>query len=232
MTPADEPIPGLADILLGRSSVPRARLKRAPDSGYLYSGTGYIVLQKLIEDQTEQTLADFMADTVLGPAKMANSTFVLTPQVLSHIAVYYRGDGRRRDPYHLPGAAGGLYSTASDMARFIILYSERGRDIRRAIISDESYTALLSPVVGAIDSDTQIDNIQYALGHYTYATPEGASIAFHAGGNPGLRAVFVVATNRDAGFFVVTNNDNGSEILAEMMRAWGRYYGLTMHDHH
>ena len=95
---------------------------------------------------------------------------------------------------------------------------------------DEKFAALLNPIIDAIDVDGSIRSIQYALGHYTYTTPEGTRIVFHAGGNPGLRAVFVVALDRDAGFFAVANSDNGSETLAEMMRVWGEYYGLTLHE--
>ena len=231
VTPATESIPGLNDILLGRSSVSRARLRGAPDNGYLYSGAGYLVLQRIIEDQTEQSFANFVADKVLRPSQMIDSTFALTQEMLSDVAVYYRGDGRRRDPYHLPGAAGGLYSTASDMARFLTLYSDHGRGIRETIISDERYMALLHPAVVAIEDDSRVSDIQYSLGHYTYVTPEGAKIVFHSGGNPGLRAIFVVCPDRDVGFFAVANNDKGSEVLEDMMHAWGQYYGLTMHQY-
>lgn len=231
VTPASRPMPGIVDILLGKSSVPRPRLQHAPGSGYLYSGAGYLVLQKIIEDATGRDFAGFMADTVLRPAQMPDSTFALTPRLLSGVAIYYRADGRRRETYHLPGAAGGLCSTASDMAHFLTLYTSHGQDIRSRIISDEGYAALLNPVVVANIPESQIDKIQYALGHYTYVSAEGAKIVFHGGGNPGLRAVFVVAPDRGIGFFAAANNDNGSEILAGMLSTWGRYYGLTMHEH-
>lgn len=231
VTPATKPVPRLSDILLGRSSVPQPRLQSAPGSSYRYSGAGYLVLQKIIEDQTKLAFADFMSETVLSPAQMSNSAFALTPEMLSRVAVYYRADGRRREPYHLPGAAGGLYSTASNMALFLSLYLESGRETRVRIISDESFAALLAPKAAAIDANGPVRNIQYALGHYTYTTPEGTRIVFHAGGNPGLRAIYVIAPDRNAGFFAVANSDNGSEVLAEMMRVWGDNYGLTLHDY-
>lgn len=231
VTPATKPIPGLNDILLGRSSVPRPRLQHAPDSRYLYSGAGYLVLQKIIENQTGLTFADFMAESVLGPAQMSDSAFALTPQMMSRVAVYYRADGRRREPYHLPGAAGGLYSTASDMALFLSLYLESAKETRALIISDQNFAALLDPMVAAIDAEGPVRNIQYALGHYTYASTEGARIVFHAGGNPGLRAIYVIAPDHNVGLFAVANSDNGAEVLAEMMRVWGDNYGLTLHEY-
>ena len=76
-----------------------------------------------------------------------------------------------------------------------------------------------------------VDDLRYALGHYTYITEEGTTILFHAGGNPGLRALFLVAPDAGHGFFAVANNDRGSEVLAEMLAAWGNYYELTVHSH-
>ena len=231
VTPATKPIPRLSDILLGRSSVPRPRLQHAPDSRYLYSGAGYLVLQKIIEDQTGRTFADFMAETVLGPAQMSRSAFALTPRMMSRVAVYYRADGRRREPYHLPGAAGGLYSTASDMALFLRLYFESGKETRARIVSDQDFAALLDPMVTAIVADEPVRNIQYALGHYIYTSKEGARIVFHAGGNPGLRTIYVIAPDHNVGLFAVANSDNGAEVLAEIMRVWGDNYGLTLHEY-
>lgn len=231
VTPATEPIPSFTDVLLGRTSVARPRIQYAPGTNYLYSGAGYLVLQKLIEEQTGKTFADFMADNVLGPAQMSGSAFALSEPMMTRVAVYYRADGRRRDPYHLPGAAGGLYSTASDMALFLGLYLDGGRESRVRIIPEEYFAELLIPVVAAIDSDDRVGTIQYSLGHYTYLTPEGIRIAFHAGGNPGLRSVYVVAPDQNTGLFAVANHDNGSDVLAELLRVWGEHYGLTLHQY-
>jgi len=232
VTPATESLPGVTDVLFGKSSVPRPVIERPPGSGFVYSGAGYLVLQELVEDQAQQEFAGFMAEAVLGRARMPDSTYVLAPDLLERVAVYYRADGRRREPYHLPGAAGGLYSTANDMAQFITMYTVNGHAIRNQIISDEAYAALLSPIADSVEYGNQDVSIQYALGHYTYETEEGVKIAFHAGGNPGLRAFFIVALERNSGFFAVTNNDRGTEALAEMLNAWGHYNGLTLHSYH
>lgn len=232
VTPATDSLPGVSDVLLGRSSVPRPLIERPPGSGFAYSGAGYLVLQELVENQGQQEFAAFMAEAVLGRARMPDSTYVLAPDLLERVAVYYRADGRRREPYHLPGAAGGLYSTANDMARFVMLYTDNGQAIRNQIISDEGFVALLGPVADSVEYGNQDMPIRYALGHYTYETEEGTKIAFHAGGNPGLRAFFIVAMERNIGFFAVANNDRGNEVLAEMLLAWGDNYGLTLHSYH
>ena len=212
VVPVTDPLPDIADILQGKSSVKRARIERSPGQEFSYSGAGYLVLQQVIEEQTRMRFAVYMKSTVHRPAQMLESTFSLSPALREDIATYYRGNGRRRDPYHLPGAAGGLYSTADDMARYIALYTDSGQALRKRIISEDGFTALLSPVARVDESDSGVDELYYALGHYTYETPEGTKIIFHAGGNPGLRSLFVVAPVRNIGFFAVTNNDRGSDV--------------------
>ena len=231
VTPVTEPIPELTNILLGGSSVPRAEIERRPGSGYVYSGAGYLLLQKMIEDQTGSTFANYMTETVLEPSGMSNSAFSLSPDIVRRAAIYYRRDGRRREPYHLPGAAGALYTTANDMARFIILYTDKGRLSRSQIIPENQFVTMLVPVTPVQISGVNVGTTRYALGHNTYETPEGIKIVFHAGGNPGLRALYIVALDGNDGFFAVVNDDRGAELLAEMMRIWGGYYSLTLHPY-
>ena len=231
VTPVSEPIPEIPDILMGRSSVRRASIEQTPGEGFSYSGAGYLVLQQILETRSRRDFADYMDEKVLRPAGMRDSTFVVSPEWHSRIAVYYRGDGRRREPYHLPGAAGALYSTANDMARYLLLYTERGASTRDSILPEARFSEMLSPVAPVEQPDANIADLQYAHGHYTYTTQEGTRIVCHAGGNPGLRALFVVAPETGHGFFAVANGDRGSGVLAEMLSAWGRHYEVSVHTH-
>ena len=113
---------------------------------------------------------------------------------------------------------GALYSTATDMARFLSMYMDSGRGEREQIISDEHYTSLLTPEVVAIDDDRRVRHVEYALGHYTYVTPENVRVLFHAGGNPGLRSVFVLCPDRDIGFFAVAIRGHLSGELSQPRR--------------
>ena len=153
---------------------------------------------------------------------MTHSSFVVDESLLERAAIYYRADGRRREPYHLPGAAGALYSTASDMARYLLLYMEDGRQILPA----ERFAAMLTPAFD-VSGET---GVGYALGHYVVDTPEARRVVFHSGGNPGLRALYLVAPELQAGFFAVANNDKGDRVLARLMRTWANT--MTSHSRH
>ena len=231
VTPMTEALPGIADILLGNSSVSRAVMERPAGSGYAYSGAGFLVLQQVIEDLSQEDFASFMHNNVLRPLNMTDSTFVLGANSQPRTAVYYRGDGRRREPYHLPGAAGGLYSTASDMAKFVAFYARGGDLVGQPVLSPDEFERMLNPAATIGNAEGQPVEIHYALGHHVYESPEVATIVFHAGGNPGLRALYVVAIERGVGFFAVANNDRGSDVLAAFLERWGKHYDLTVHEH-
>ena len=231
MTPATQPLPKLTDILQGQSSVARAKMDSAPGFRFFYSGQGYLVIQKVIEEQTQESFSAYMSDALLLPLQMRGSSFALTGDMLDDVAIYYRDDGRRREPYHLPGAAGGLYSTAGDMAKFILLYTFTGADTRARLVSDAGFAELVQPITPSDNVSGASPTVPYALGHYTYETPEGVDIVFHSGGNPGLRALLVIAPGLDAGFFAVANNDRGSQLMPAFLDAWGQYHGLTLHEY-
>lgn len=231
VTPAALPLPNLISVLEGEDTVPKAEIGTTPGERYAYSGAGYLLLQKLLEDQTGEKFADFMSAALLSPAGMEHSTFLLNDDFRSRTAIYYRGDGRRREPYHLVGAAGGLYSTATHVARFVLLYTANGKSVRNAILSDEAFDDLLAPQAAVRLDGVDTTDVEYALGHYVYKTPEGATLVFHGGGNPGLRAYYVIALETGDGFFAVANNDRGTGLLAALLTIWGDHQGLTPHQY-
>lgn len=230
VTPATEPLPDVKDVLLGRSTVPRALLTQKPGVRFQYSGAGFLVLQLIIERQTASKFADYMSTSVLTPAAMNGSTFALNPNMLGESAAYYRSDGRRREPYHLPGAAGALYSNAEDMAGLLGLYLERGKETRATIVSEAGFTLLSNYPADGTALDPSSGEATYTLGHYTYRTPEDVTIIYHQGGNPGLRAIYILAVERDTGFFAVANSDRSEPALAALLDAWGDHHKLTLSE--
>ncbi len=225
---ADQPIPALRTILDGHHSVPAARLVQAPGKGYRYSGAGYLLLQLVLEHQTGTPFDALARRLVLTPAGMQNSMFKLRDDWLPLTAVYYRANGSRREPYHLAGAAGGLYSNATDMLGFLRLYADEER--RARLLSPQAFADLLRGRSTVTDDGEDPGSVEYALGHNTYRTDEGVQVAFHSGSNPGLRSLFIVVPSRSSGLFIAVNHDHGARLLATLMNAWGEHLDLTLHE--
>jgi CubicO group peptidase (beta-lactamase class C family) len=115
-----EPLPTLMQVLDGEPPANTApvRVEQPPGSGFAYSGGGYAVVQQLVEDVSGAPFADVAADLVLDPLGMRDSTFFQS-----------RG-GSHRYP---EAAAAGLWSTPSDLARFVIAV-QRGAEGAQAMV--------------------------------------------------------------------------------------------------
>jgi len=105
-------------------------LEFAPGTDERYSNAGYVVLGLVIERVTGQSYFDFVRDRILKPAKMTDSGWPLAAD-----ATWARATGyttrtpepgppgpRRGNAAFLPArgsSAGGSYSTAADLLRFV-----------------------------------------------------------------------------------------------------------------
>ncbi len=115
-----EPLPTPVQVLDGKlpPNTAPVRVEQPPGTGFAYSGGGYVVVQQFVEDVTGLTFADAAADLVLDPLGMRDSTF------------FQSCGGPRRYP---EAAAAGLWSTASDLARFVIAV-QRGAEGSKAML--------------------------------------------------------------------------------------------------
>ena len=109
-----------------------------PGSQYLYSGGGYVVLQLVIEEVTGEPFAAYMQREVLEPLGMTRSSFEWRDDLRPATAV---GHNKQGQPYpnllYTEKAAAGLYTTASDLARFAAaaMTGPQGQPAGRAVLS-------------------------------------------------------------------------------------------------
>lgn len=224
--PATRSLPPLVAVLEGREGgVPRLKLFQTPGRGFAYSGGGYLLLQLMLQEATGESFGRFMAREVLEPVGMASSSFALNAAIRSDAVTFYREDGRRRDLYHLPGAAGGLYSTGEDMARWLTLYAESS-GARATLLTEDRFRELLEPQAKMFMGGVDAAGSAYALGHAVWESLAGERYVFHGGGNPGLRAFFFVSPESGNGLFLAANHDRGQEAFRNLIDAWARHYGV------
>ena len=107
--------PSLRDYLTDE-----VRLIREPGAGFAYSNVGFNLLELLIEEITGRDFSSYMADEVLAPLGMEQSSFSWDGRFRSAIPMGYELNGAAVPPYVYPAkASGGLFATAEDIARFI-----------------------------------------------------------------------------------------------------------------
>src|SRR5208282_4285494 len=100
------------------------RVQAVPGSRFLYSPGGYAIVTVLMQDVEKKPFETIVQDTVLKPLGMKSSTFVrpLPNHLLERATTEHKDgqplDGKRR---YFPGlAAGGLWTTPTDLAQFAI----------------------------------------------------------------------------------------------------------------
>src|SRR6478735_6983144 len=121
----DDPLPRLLDVLTGTAPANTAgiRVDTLPGTQFRYAGGGTTVMHQLLEDVTGTPLPELVRDLVLAPLGMHDSHYAqpLPPDLHSRAA-----SGHLRDGSVVPGgwhvypeiAAAGLWTTASDLARY------------------------------------------------------------------------------------------------------------------
>ena len=121
----------LADFERGRAAA-LARIfalspKREPGESFLYSDVGFLVLEEVARRVTGRDLATVAQATVFSPLGMRATGFLPAATLRARIAptekrndVWMRGEVHDPRAFRLGGVAGhaGLFSTASDLARF------------------------------------------------------------------------------------------------------------------
>lgn len=212
----DDNIPALERSLSGEDNGAGAvLLKTAPGSGWAYSGGGYTVAQLLVEELSGRNFADYMRDAVLRPLGMTDSSFALTPLVLSRAAKAYDELGEETPtPRFAELAAAGMYTTIGDMACYAL-----------ASLGDARATKVLKPAtLDLMTSAAPATEGRWGLGYAIQAAgdgfPDGVERVGHDGGNRGWQAYFWVSRARRDGLIVLTNGSDGWNISNQLVADW------------
>ncbi|MBN1580252.1 MAG: serine hydrolase [Anaerolineae bacterium] len=161
------------------SSIP-TELAFEPGSKASYSNAGYLLLGQIIERASGQPYPDYIQAHIFDPLGMHNSGFDPARIVgRDNVATgYARGvDGAQEVPYppgEIPGAAGGLYSTANDLYLWDrALYTEK-------LVSRETLEQILTPTYPVEGRDG------YRFGYGWFIdTESGHKSVTHGGTFPG-----------------------------------------------
>lgn len=216
---ATETVPSLTGVLAGDGNTDAVRQDTTEGSAFRYSGGGYTVAQLLIEDVTQASFASVADREVLSRLGMTRSAFA---QPLPEAWAPTTAVGHRDDGTVVPGrwhtypelAAAGLWTTPTDLARFMLAVRSASRGERPEFLNSTTATLALTPVIG-----------QYALGFGI--GDAGDSLSFgHGGANEGYRAMAHIHMASGDGVIVMTNSDAGGALADEIRRSVASVYGF------
>ena len=218
---SDEALPTTVQILNGEkpANTEPIRVDTVPGTIWRYSGGGYVAMQLLLSDVTHTPVPQLLDQMVLRPIGMTRSTFEepLPKRWWDSAATPYREDGTpvkggwHTYPEITPAA---LWSTPSDIARMAIEVQNEYAGKSNKILSSEMIHQMLSH---------QKDD--WGLG-FALESP-GHKLRFsHGGSNEGFRCTLQAYTEAPGqGIVIMTNGDQGWNLLHEILRAVSREYG-------
>ncbi len=202
---------GLDDEPIGRSDflalVGETPLIAVPGEEYNYSNVGFALLGAVIEFETGGSYETYLRTSLLEPAGMLDTGYVLPDWDGQTIAVGYTETGDRfgrpneqiwdaDGPYWHLRANGGLLSTAADMLRWDeALQSED-------VLDANAKAKFFAPHV----PDGPAEGVAYAYGWVVVPMPMGGQLITHNGGNGTFFADYLWFAEHDITIFVATNS--------------------------
>jgi CubicO group peptidase (beta-lactamase class C family) len=218
-----------------RSADTPFRLAFTPGERWSYSGEGYWYLQTVVthllgrvdashcsnfEDGLRvcaTDIGDYLKAQVLTPFGMRASGYLWNSDYEKLAAQGHDSDGRMRKPRRRASAidtaryaaAGGLHTTATEYARFLIEVLDP-KPADRFRFSREMRDEMIRPQV-KVDAASS-----WALGWQIFHGKSGDVIS-HGGDNPGFKAFVVASVPRKAGWVIFMNGDNAGPIIQALV---------------
>ena len=222
---AGAPIPTLEQVLNGAKPANSAPIvvEIAPGSEFHYSGGGFTIAQQATIDATGKLFPEIMKTIVLDRVGMRSSTYQqpIDPALLPNVAFPVDSDGKPipGGPHTYPEmAAAGLWTTPSDLARWIIEMQHSLAGKANHVLSAAMTRIMLTRVKNFPDSPDG-----YGLG-VAVLTVGGKPAFTHGGANEGYRCTYFAYENGD-GAVVMTNSDNGDALIHEITTSIAHEYG-------
>ena len=218
-----------------RSQETPFKLAFTPGERWSYSGEAYWYLQSVVtrllgrvdsgncstfEDGLRVCATDigaYLEARVLDPFGMSSSGYLWNADYEARAAEGHDMDGRMRKPRRRASAvdtaryaaAGGLHTTASEYAKFLIEVLEpKPPDAHR--LSRQMRDEMIRPQV-KVDATSS-----WALGWQVFHGKSDDAIS-HGGDNPGFKAFVVASVPRKAGWIIFMNGDNAGPIIQSLV---------------
>lgn len=200
-----------------------------PGTRFSYSGGGYVIAQRAMEDATGVPFPEFMRRNLFAPLEMTHSSFQqeLSSAQKSKAATPYRGWGEPvRGGAHLypEMAPAGLWTTASDLARFVIAIQNALAGKPQQGLSPPLANQLLSPVATPKMVDIAVGGVPNGYGLGVVVANGDRPFFWHNGQDEGFTSAMVAYRNGD-GVVVLTNGDIGGDLAGDIVRTVAREYG-------
>jgi CubicO group peptidase (beta-lactamase class C family)/putative intracellular protease/amidase/DNA-directed RNA polymerase subunit RPC12/RpoP len=213
-----EPVPSLVQVLDGAKPANTApvRVDRTPGGDWHYSGGGTLVEQQLMIDVTGKPFPELMKGLVFDKLGMNDSTYeqpLPAARAAQAASGTYANGTAVRGKWHVypEMAAGGLWTTPSDLARLAIEVALSRQGKANRVLSADTAHEMLKPQFGRV-REMSLGNRQHpdAMGlGWFLGGPTRPAVFGHIGDDAGFQAMCVMSADAGQGVVVMANSANG-----------------------
>ena len=202
-------LPTIVQEIEGRkpSTLGPVRFDQPPYRSSRYSGGGILIMQKALGDVTGEPFEGLIQRLVLRPLGMAHSSFG-EPRGEGYARAHDESGQRMDAPWHVypEQAAAGLWTTAGDLARFVIELQRAGTGQQGKILYRDFAREMLAPV-GVGDFAVGFRIVRKGSEWYFY----------HGGSNWGFEARVIGHLRKGYGLVIMTNaQGSGADMIEEI----------------
>lgn len=211
----DAEVPDAIRVVSGQGNTDSVVVYKTPGESWQYSGGGYTVMQIALSDVADKPFEAIMKERVLDPLEMNSSTYAqpLPEEYHERAATGYRSDSSEVEgKWHVypEQAAAGLWTTPTDLGRYAVSVQQAISGNGNSVLEQATVEEMLTPG----DNNHGLGpGIRY----------EGTFFG-HGGSNEGYRCDFVASMDGGNVVVIMTNSDNGSPLVGELMQAIFRHY--------
>jgi hypothetical protein len=201
--PLEERLPTLAEYYRGG-----LRLAAEPGTVWTYSDHGVATAGQIVEDVTGQPLHRYFGERIFGPLGMADTDLLRSQRLASRLATGYhlgsRGAKAVTDRQGVTAAAGSIYSTPRDMARYIAALLAGGSGEHGSILKPETVALMFQP---HYQPDPRIPGMGLAFWRVNLG---GHAAVEHQGVVPGFNSQIFLAPDNGVGVMGFTNGSRNA----------------------
>ena len=220
-------------------------VSQKPGERFYYQNSGYVILGRIIEVASGLTLHQFIKEHILSPLQMKRSTFLKEDlENLDNVSHAYKLSDKEKKVVPTPYdniderfgyAPGGLFSSVSELANYMILHLNRGRFREIQLVEREkidlmgtmhyqetSNSMVYTPMIG-----------NFGVGGYGYgfAIHEdfyGYKLVHHSGSSIGASAWIAMLPELKLGVVILSNKHPSHRLLA--LGTLGLWLGIDILD--
>jgi hypothetical protein len=204
----EERVPKLTEYYRGR-----LRLAAEPGTIWTYTDHGFATLGQIVEDVSGQPLDRYFRDHIFEPLGMTDTDLLRSQRLTARLATGYRlrSDGPKAvtDRQGVTAAAGAIYSTPRDLARYIAAFLAGGSGEHGSILNPETVALMVQP---HYQPDPRIPGMGLAFWRVNLG---GHAAVEHQGVVPGFNSQVFLAPDDGVGVLAFTN---GSRNAASWLR--------------